>query len=164
MSRENKVVAKGPPLHWKEWASVLELSCMWQMDHIRDMATKRILEQQADVDEWSCLLKLATRQDIRELRDPAIQNLSETLAPIDKILLGMECQVHTWLIDGYSSLAQKSGGITLEDEKLLGQKTTSRLFRIREIVFLPVVAEGFMMSEVKRLFTEELKHAGWDGR
>jgi hypothetical protein len=133
----------------------------------QEKAVKKILEQHILPDEWKTLFRLATKLGIPELREPAIQNLLPSLPPLEMIELGIECRVHSWLLQGYSSIALKPGGITLEDERRLGPKTTSRLFRVRELLFQSSRngrALASVPDEIKRLFANELRDAGWEGK
>ncbi|KIM76078.1 hypothetical protein PILCRDRAFT_78180, partial [Piloderma croceum F 1598] len=92
------------PMSWNEWASALELSCMWQMTKVREMAVQELLQ----------LHKQA----------------------VERIQLGTEFQVDSWLLEGYKQLVLKKDGILAEDEEHLGWKTTSKLFRIRDAYLL----------------------------
>ena len=77
---------------WDEWASVLELSCMWQMSKVREMAVQEILRlhKQAGTECQKVLLKLSNRLGIREIRDAVIRALSRALGPVEQIQLGTE--------------------------------------------------------------------------
>jgi hypothetical protein len=157
---------------WNDWASALELSCMWQMASVREMAVKEILRLQNSVraDGQKDLLRLSTKLGIREIRDAAINALSDSLRPVEQIQLGIEFQVDSLLLKGYIQVVQAQGGILVEDEKSLGQKTTGKLFRIRDEYldmkfrgYRAVVAAHSAEDKIKQVFSEELKDAVWGG-
>lgn len=87
-----------------EWASVLELSCMWQMSRVRDLAVKKILWLQSEVskDDQVYLLRLSTELQIEDLRNTSIKYLSNALQPVELIQLGTELQAHPLLLNGYA--------------------------------------------------------------
>jgi len=151
-----------------EWASALELSCMWHMAKVRERAVKEILRLQDGIptDDQMSLLRLSTKLGIREIRDATIQALSGALQPVERIHLGIESQVDSWLIEGYRQLVQAQGGISVEHEERLGWKTTSKLFRIRD-EYLHMLQDrysnnsGFVTDKIKELFAEELQDAVW---
>ena len=107
-----------------DWASALELSCMWQMPGVREMAIKEILYLQnlVSADGQKDLLRVSTKLGIREIRDAAISALSSSLQPAEQIQLGIEFQVDSLLLQGYTQMVQAEGGIQVEHEKLLGRK------------------------------------------
>ena len=158
-----------------EWASVLELSCMWEMSKVREMAVKEILRlhNQAGTDCQKVLLKLSNRLGIKEIRDAVIQALygNGALGPVEQIQLGTEYQVDSWLLEGYTKLVLMKEGITAEHEEHLGWKTTSKLFRVRDAYLLQMQypVGGFTHFDfivtplVREIFAEELKAAGWGG-
>jgi hypothetical protein len=156
------------------WASALELSCMWQMDKVRDMSVKEILQLQdrLNTKDQTDLLRLSTKLGVTDIRAGSIQLLSDTLQPVEQVQLGIELQVYSWLVEGCTQLVRAQGGISLEHEKLLGRKTTSKLFRIRDEYLQKIrdrrksksMAGAFARSNVKEVFAGELKDAGWDGK
>jgi hypothetical protein len=179
--RAMKVPAKFDPLNLpcnegestpcNVWASALELSCMWQMDKVRDMSVKEILQLQdrLNTKDQTDLLRLSTKLGVTEIRAGSIQLLSVALQPVEQVQLGIELQVYSWLLEGCTQLVRLQGGISLEHEKALGRKTTSKLFRIRDAYLRDrrkskSMAASFARSNVKELFAEELKDAGWDGK
>jgi hypothetical protein len=153
---------------WKEWVSVLELSCMWQIATVREKAMKKILEFQVSATDGQLeLLRLSTRLGIQEIRDAAIQALWHILGPIELVRLGTELQVDEWLLQGYTRLAHE--GISMEDEKQLGWKTASKLFRIRD-EYLQMLykdprsthaSSSIVSRTIKKVFVEELNQAAW---
>jgi len=152
---------------FQEWASVLELSCMWQMAKVRKRAVQEILKllYQVGQKDLIYLLTLSDKLGISKIRDIFIRRLSENLKPVKLIQLGIELRVSSFLLNGYAGLAMQMGGISTEHEELLGMKATSKLFRIRD-KHLQEKARRFdyrskpsVMSEVKQLFAEELKES-----
>jgi hypothetical protein len=161
-------------MHWNEWTAVLELSCMWEMDKIRDICVQKILEVQVLPHEQQHLLELSTKLGIVEIRDRAIQELSGSLRSVKRIQLGVQFKVDSWLLEGYKELVQARGGISVEEEDLLGWDTTSKLFRIRDEYLKmrastnarsrsPSHLNTFATNKVKEVFAQELKDAIWGG-
>jgi hypothetical protein len=163
---------------WDEWASVLELSCMWQMTKVREMAVQEILQlhKQAGTECQKVLLKLSNKLGIREIRDAVIQALSGALGPVERIQLGTEFQVDSLLLEGYKQLVLTKDGISAEDEERLGWKTTSKLFRMRDAYLLQTqylrgyygysqvgMFDYIVTPLVLETFAEELEAAGWGG-
>jgi hypothetical protein len=157
-----------------EWASALELSSMWQMTKIREMAVQEILllHKQAGTECQKVLLKLSSKLEIREIRDAVIQALSGALGPVERIHLGTEFRVYSWLLEGYKQLVLN--GILVEDEERLGWKTTSKLFRVRDAYLLqrqPLrrfnrysqvdMLDCIVTPLVMKTFAEELEAADW---
>jgi hypothetical protein len=144
---------------FQEWASVLELSCMWQMAKVRKRAFQEILTllYQVDQKDLIYLLTLSDKLGIPKIRDIFIRRLSENLEPVKLVQLGIELRVYSLLLNGYAGLVVQTDGISTEDEALLGMKVTSKLFRIRDKYLQQYGDKRTVMSEVNRLFAEELK-------
>jgi len=153
-----------------EWASVLELSCKWQMAKIRKTAVEQILKLQHLVRDnvQQDLLRLANKLGIIEIRNTAIQRLSaHAFLPVETIKLGNELQADSLVICGYKKLIRMKGGISEEHEKQLGRKTTSKLFRIRD-AFLRGLEDGGIGfyqidDKIKEEFAKELEAVVWVG-
>jgi hypothetical protein len=152
---------------FQEWASVLELSCMWQMTKVRKRAVQEILKllYQVGQKDLIYLLTLSDKLGISKIRDIFIRRLSEILKPVELIQLGIELRVSSFLLNGYAGLAMQMGGISTEHEELLGMKATSKLFRIRDKHLqekerhYDYRGKPSVMSEVKQLFAEELEES-----
>jgi hypothetical protein len=146
---------------------------MWQMAKVREIAIKEILQLQnrhgaASADDQKGLLRLSTKLGIREIRDAAIGAISSSLRPVEQIQLGIELQVDSWLLEGYTQLVQARGGISVEHEELLGQKTIAKLFRIRDEYLQNLqeyggIAQTYAVDKIRQVFAEELRDAVWGG-
>jgi hypothetical protein len=158
------------PMLCEEWVSVLELSCMWQMSKIQEIAVQRIIKFQLGSDGQMELLRLSTKLGIKEIRDSVVQTLSGVLQPAELVQRGIEWRVDSWLLQGYIQLVEAATGISAEDEKRLGWQTTSKLFRIRDEylqkqrAYASTSPSDFAMRKIKEVFAEELKDAVWDGK
>jgi len=152
-----------------EWVSVLDLSCMWQMAEVRQRATKDILKllDQVGQKDLIYLLTLSDKLGISEIRDRFIECLSKSLEPVKLIQLGIELPMYSLLVNGYARLVMQEDGISTEHEELLGMKTTSKLFRIRDKYLQERGRYYFnrgsvsVIAEVELLFAEELKETLW---
>ena len=148
---------------------MLELSCKWEMDKIQKIAVKQILELQDQVRDrvQPDLLRLANWLGIVEIRNKAIKSLSYSLLPVESLIqLGNELQAGPLVLCGYKRLVEKTGGISEEHEELLGQKTTSKLFRIREAYLQESKNRGYSLTtieKIKKEFAEELEAIEWVG-
>jgi hypothetical protein len=153
-----------------EWASVLELSCKWQMGDVQKTAVEQILKLQPLVSHrvQLDLLRLANKLGIVEIRDSAIPKLYY-YHPVESIRLGNELQVDSLVLRGYKQLILMEGGISEEHEEQLGRKTTSKLFRIRDAYLQGLEDECYTfdlidtMDKIKEEFAEELEAAVWVG-
>ena len=123
-------------MSWNEWASALELSCMWEMAKVRETAVQEILllHEQAGIECQKFLLKLSNKLGISEIRNAVVQALSGSLGSVDRIQLGTEFQVDRWLLEGYKQLVLAKEGISAEDEERLGWKTTARCISAADAV------------------------------
>lgn len=84
-------------------------------------------------DDWISVLKLSTLWRFLDARDLAIQQLtSRGMESVERILLARSYDVATWLRSGYTDLARREEGISLEDAEKIGWETTVRLYQTRE--------------------------------
>ena len=144
------------------------------MAKIQKTAVKQILELQGLVGEdvQKDLLRLANKLGIVEIRDKAIERLTyAAFLPVEsKIQLGKELQAGSLVLYGYKQLVEMGGGISEKHEERLGQKTTSKLFRIRDAYLLGLRDKGYSFrltnpteDKIKEEFAEELKAIEWVG-
>jgi len=139
------------------------------MNELREVAVQKILDCRDTGFDSITLLRLSTELRVTRIRDAAIQALRSKLQPPEQIQLGIELQVQSWLIAGCTALVQVGGftGISMEDEKVLGRETTSKLFRIRDgyLKLLRKIdrrsAEAFVSRQIGEVFAEEIKNAVW---
>lgn len=158
---------------FQEWLSVFELSCMWRMAKVRKRADEEISKVSHQVSEKDliCLLTLLDKLGILEIRDRYIKNLSRDLEPVKLIRIGIELPVYSFLLNGYARLVMQKSGILIEHEELLGMKTTSKLFRVRDEYLQGLDSNSHLdyyhhqdfrlrvMHELEKM--EELKEALW---
>ena len=139
------------------------------MAKIQETAVKQILELQdlVGVNVQEDLLRLANKLGIVEIRNKAIEKLTFFLPVESLIQLGNELQAGSLVIYGYKRLVEMKGGISEEHEKRLGQKTTSKLFRIREAYLQELRGKGYSFrlteNKIKEEFAEELEAIVWVG-
>jgi hypothetical protein len=141
---------------------------MWQMNELREVAVQKILECRDTGCDGITLLRLSTELRVIRIRDATIQALRSSLRPTEQIQLGIELQVQSWLITGCTNLVRAQDSISMEDEKVLGRKTTSKLFRIRD-GYLKLIwktyhrntAEAFVSKQIEEMFAEEITSAVW---
>ena len=83
--------------------------------------------------EWESVLRLSTIWELLDIRTRAIKELSMlNMSAVDKILLGRECSVTEWVVNGYLVMAKASFSIDEEDARRLGWETAFRVLRVRE--------------------------------
>jgi hypothetical protein len=118
-----------------EWTSVLKLSTMWRIDKLRALAVKTMSNLSASEEEWITLLKVSSEHQFVDVRELAIQTLTalHTMSPLKKILVAKECMIPDWLLDGLVEFLVRKPTISVEEEDQLGLKTTTKLFRLREM-------------------------------
>ena len=139
------------------------------MAKIQETAVKQILELQdlVGVNVQEDLLRLANKLGIVEIRNKAIEKLTFFLPVESLIQLGNELQAGSLVIYGYKRLVEMKGGISEEHEERLGQKTTSKLFRIREAYLQELRGKGYSFrlteNKIKEEFAEELEAIVWVG-
>jgi len=150
-----------------EWTSVLELSAMWQMDRLRQIAVNRMSKLGATAGEWTAVLDMPVRQQLLDARTLAIQQLSyySNIAGVDKILLARKYKVEQWFREGCQELVQRRECFSDEDKERLGWKTVIKLYRVRDVMY-----HGYSGSYtdpaagIGEEFEAELKDMGWCGR
>lgn len=121
----------GVSLSWKEWASVLKLSAMYQMEGIENMATERVCTLAAAHRKWEDVLRVSTAWRLHGIHERAIEELDRSSPDETKLKLAMDCGVEKWLLLVYLRLVQRSQTISEAEEETLGQKTTYKLFLLR---------------------------------
>ncbi|KAJ7656478.1 hypothetical protein DFH06DRAFT_1199690 [Mycena polygramma] len=85
-------------------------------------------------DNWISVLKLSTLWYFLDARDLAIKQLNDRgdIGSVERILLARQYDVASWLRIGYTDLARREEGISLEDAEKIGWQTTVRLYQTRE--------------------------------
>ena len=109
-------------------------------------------------EEWTSILTLASRWRFLRLRKAAIFALERltTLTSLNKICLGRDLSIPTWVINGLVGLVQAT---TITDEEVLqidlgAENTAYKLFRIRELRFTGELSSARV--KVEEIFKEEL--------
>lgn len=75
------------------------------------------------------------------------------LSPLEKITLGRECGIHSWLIQGYEELVGQET-ITDQEARTVEHFPTLRIFRIRELRLRRTI--GNIRTEVENMFQIEI--------
>lgn len=84
-------------------------------------------------DDWISVLKLSTLWYFLDARELAIQQLNgQSMGSVERILLARKYAVSAWLRTGYTDLARREEGISLEDAEKIGWETAVRLYQVRE--------------------------------
>jgi hypothetical protein len=109
-------------------------------------------------EEWASVLTLASRWRFLHLRAMTkiiLEHLG-TLTSLEKICLGRDLSISSWVIDGFVGLVQ---AVSITDNEALqidlgAQTTAYNLFRIRELR----IAGGLLCAKTKveEVFKEEL--------
>jgi hypothetical protein len=121
-----------PTMSWRQWASALKLSTMWQMEEIRQIAFERVFSNLPDsLEEWVGLLRLATSSGLPEIQKIALQHLDKTVTGAKRVQLALEFDKEDWLISGYQQLVEQTDPISEVDEECLGRGTVTKLFKLR---------------------------------
>jgi hypothetical protein len=112
-------------------------------------------------EEWTSVLTLASKWRFLRVRAAAksvLEHLQVPLTSLEKICLGRDLSIPSWVIDGFVGLVQAK---TITDIEALeidsGAETTAyKLFRIRELRIAGELSSAKTM--VEEIFKEELDH------
>jgi len=121
-------------LSFKEWISVLKLATMWQMDRLHQIAFQKITGVVATKAAWIDVLDVSVLHGLSDVQQLAIQRLSSdsTFREMEKVLLARKYKVESWLKGGCRELVTRKQYFSDEEDVLLGLKTVSKLYRLRE--------------------------------
>jgi len=142
-------------MSWAEWTSVLKLSQMWKMKPIYDLAIRKVTIRIQNSDEWIAALKTSTQLRMRDFQEIAIGKLAGQLtSALQKIELGIEYKIQSWLLEGYTEFVNRNEVISPEDEAQLGWRRTCDLFRVRHRR-LQQLHYYNVQSDIQNTFAEE---------
>ncbi|KAJ7157511.1 hypothetical protein C8R43DRAFT_400925 [Mycena crocata] len=124
-------------------------------------------------DDWISVLKLSTLWYFLDARDLAIRQLDAMgLSSVLRILLARQYDVANWLRTGYTELARREEGISLEDAAKIGWEATVRLYHTRETAIKNWSSSStyranqyqgnqsrFQLADVEGTFREEFRRA-----
>ncbi|KDR75510.1 hypothetical protein GALMADRAFT_247952 [Galerina marginata CBS 339.88] len=106
-------------------------------------------------DEWISVLTLSSEWRFLRLRNMAISELQRSLTSVEKICLGRERHISSWVIEGFGELVHRKDPLT-DDEAIdldANYVTTAyKLFRIRELRI-----SGTRVFSVLKLIQETFK-------
>jgi hypothetical protein len=124
-------------LSTKEWASVLKLTAMWQMDGLTEVVLRKISSHTSHRREiWSELLEASAQYHLPKVRAAAIRELSKTFTgyaqDAEQVFLAKKYQVKWWLQAGLSKLVRRPEMLSDDDAEILGWKTFGKINRARE--------------------------------
>ncbi|KAF5330988.1 hypothetical protein D9619_005209 [Psilocybe cf. subviscida] len=113
--------------------------------------------------EWISVLKVSKIWYFLEIRSVAISQLESggELTCIDKVVLGRQNWVRSWVVDGLVGIVQRRETITDEEAIQIDYITAVKLFRIREtrIAHEFMTPTGLDVSEeVQAVFSDEIAH------
>ncbi|KAF6761059.1 hypothetical protein DFP72DRAFT_30936 [Ephemerocybe angulata] len=85
-------------------------------------------------DEWLSVLKLSSKWFFNGFRKMAIEKLAPLAGtdPMEKVRLGKEYSVESWLLSGYRELVERDAVISVEDARKVGLENAIELFGVRE--------------------------------
>ncbi|KAF6747350.1 hypothetical protein DFP72DRAFT_608191 [Ephemerocybe angulata] len=86
-------------------------------------------------DEWLAVLKLSSRWKFNSVRKLAIERLSllSEMEPSERIRLGREYAVKSWLSSAYEELVTRKAVISNDEVKSIGWETINELWAVREM-------------------------------
>lgn len=87
-----------------DWASVLELADMWQMERLRNMAIN------------------------------ALTDFLKDMEPEEKIVFGMKWKRRPWVMDGAREIVVQGASMSMAQMEAIGLLAVSRLASIREML------------------------------
>ncbi|KDQ32889.1 hypothetical protein PLEOSDRAFT_175315 [Pleurotus ostreatus PC15] len=112
-----------------------------------------IEEETRTVEQWVSIMKQAHMWDIEPLKQRAAKHLSTmTIPPAERVNLYQNCAMGTSpdLLPALLALSQQEAPVGLEDARLLGLETFTKLVRIRERRLMDV-ARGIEAGSTKTL-------------
>ncbi|SJK98054.1 uncharacterized protein ARMOST_01311 [Armillaria ostoyae] len=130
------VVPKSPSFNKEELISLLKLSKLWVMKHIREYAVEKI-------------------EEILDLIDA-----------VERITLGREYSVEGWLRSGYMALAAHYQVVSVEDARVIGWESALLLGHVREETYASLArsrtgrvmfSEDDVEAGVEKKFKEEFQ-------
>ncbi|KII95545.1 hypothetical protein PLICRDRAFT_71568, partial [Plicaturopsis crispa FD-325 SS-3] len=84
------------------------------------------------VEEWTSILNLAVKWDFASIRTLAIKELALIASPIDKVVLGREYGITSWLADAYRAVCERPEALSEEEGTRLGMREAMKIARARE--------------------------------
>jgi hypothetical protein len=107
-------------------------------------------------EEWISILKISCPLFFLRLREMAISELERCcqLSPADKITLGRECGIPSWLTQGYVELVEQET-IADHEARIVEYLPTLHIFRIRELRLRRTI--GNIRTEVEKVFEAEIE-------
>ncbi|KAJ2918301.1 hypothetical protein MD484_g2112, partial [Candolleomyces efflorescens] len=110
-------------------------------------------------DEWLSVLRLSTKWYFNDFRKRAIDNLTAfDLDPVEKVDLGTQFNVSSWLKSGFRELVKRTDIITVEDARRIGLETAIKVYGIRDEWNKLILAhdETKLNLEIEAVFASEL--------
>lgn len=84
------------------------------------------------VEEWTSILNLAVKWDFASIRTLAIKELALIASPIDKVVLGREHDITSWLADAYRAVCERPEALSEEEGTRLGMPEAMKIAKARE--------------------------------
>ncbi|KAJ7763619.1 hypothetical protein DFH07DRAFT_812587 [Mycena maculata] len=117
-------------------------------------------------DDWISVLKLSTLWYFLDARELAIQQLTSRITEsVERILLARDYEVSSWLRAGYTDLARREEGISMEDAEKIGLRTTVQLYQTREAAIKSYSSStsGFRPNQYGVYSQSRFQHADVEG-
>lgn len=115
--------------------------------------------------EWVSVLDLSTKWYFVEFRRLAITKIT-TLCDdvVEKIRLGKEYRVSSWLLFGYEQLARRTEKISDDEAKIIGYLTTIFIYGVREKAYDYGYSQFDYEETIRETFAQELADVEADER
>jgi hypothetical protein len=139
-----------------EWLSVLKLAMLWQMENVKKIAVKHLLELPATTEDWLHILKTPFFRGVIEIRE-----VVKHLKAVEKVVLGRECRKCGWLMSGYRELATRLKCISRREADQLGERAYSRLLDVSYDYFNGGLKLPYVDEVILEEFEEEFGDAGY---
>ncbi|KAJ2918302.1 hypothetical protein MD484_g2113, partial [Candolleomyces efflorescens] len=110
-------------------------------------------------EEWLSVLRLSTKWYFNDFRKRAIDNLTAlNLDPVEKVDLGTQFNVSSWLKSGFCELVKRTDIITVEDARRIGLETAIKVYGIRDEWNKLILAhdETMLNFKIEAVFASEL--------
>ena len=113
--------------------------------------------------EWISVLDLSTKWYFVEFRRLAIAKITTLCGDVvEKIRLGKEYKVYSWLLFGYEQLARRTEKISDDEAKIIGFLTTIFIYGVREKTY--GVPDLDYRETICTIFAQELADVEADER
>lgn len=86
------------------------------------------------IDDWIAVLKVASRLDFMSHRKLAITRLTALASPVERIKLGKDYDIASWLGPAYKELCLRTPPLTVDEGSKLGLEDAMKISAVRDFI------------------------------